>query len=115
MEKTNTSEQRNSITPRATESKDGNSWTPGIESLLNNLAQECSKYKKLHSTSARSASKKHGNAMYVAIALGPIAGVVASIGAVMHPEEDKLFPILEICLGFLSGIRPWFPIPSRSI
>lgn len=104
MEKTNTSEQRDIISPKSAESKGGSAWTPGIESLLNNLAQECNKYKKLHSTSARSASKKHGNAMYLAIALGPIAGVVASIGAVMNPEEDKLFPILEICLGFLSGI-----------
>jgi len=104
MEKTDASEHRNGTSPKPTELDEENAWTPGIEALLNNLALECNKYKKLHSNSARNASIKHGRAMYVAIALGPIAGVVASIGAVMHPEENKLFPVLEICLGFLSGI-----------
>jgi len=104
MEKTYTSEHRNGTSPGPTELDQENAWTPGIEVLLNNLALECNKYKKLHSKSARGASIKHGRAMYLAIALGPITGFVAAIGAVMNPEDNKLFPVLEVCLGFLSGI-----------
>tara|TARA_B100001996_G_C18553267_1_gene551748 strand:+ start:77 stop:703 length:627 start_codon:yes stop_codon:yes gene_type:complete len=104
MEKTDAFGKRIIESPDVVNVEEGNAWTPGIESLLSNMAIDCKKYKKLHSNSAHSASKKHGTAMYLAIALGPISGVVASIGAVMHPEENKLFPILEICLGFLSGI-----------
>jgi anthranilate/para-aminobenzoate synthase component II len=85
-------------------SEESHPWTSGIETLISNLAQEAVKYKTLHEKDAHNANINHNRAMYVALALGPISGVVASIGAVMHPEENKLFPILEICLGFLSGI-----------
>jgi hypothetical protein len=79
-------------------------WTKGIEDLVIKLASDSEVYKRLHEKDARDANINHNRAMYVALALGPISGVIASIGAVMNPEENKLFPIAEIILGFLSGI-----------
>ena len=81
-----------------------NIWTPQIEYLIKDMAKTASTYKTLHEVESRKSNKNNNKAMYLAIVMGPLSSVIASVGAVLHPDEDKLFPVMEIGLGFLTGV-----------
>lgn len=81
-----------------------NVWTREIETLIKELAKTAVTYKKLHEKESRNCHRYNNKAMYLAVAMGPLSSVIASIGAVLHPDEDKVFPLTEIGLGFLTGV-----------
>lgn len=81
------------------------SWNSRIETSVKEIGEKSKGYKIMHIQSARKISMKYNLLMYSGIILGPLAGFLSGIGAILHPPEGPIeFPIAATCAGFLAGI-----------
>lgn len=81
------------------------SWNSRIEQNVKEIGEKSKGYKIMHIQQARKISKLYRHLMYAGITLGPLAGMLSGIGAIMNPSEGPVsFPVAATCVGFLSGI-----------
>ena len=86
------------------ESRNRVSWNDNIEEAAKTIGATAHAYKLMHITEAQKSNKDYTRLMFLGIVLGPASGIVSGISAALNPEMNPTFPIIEIMLGFLSGI-----------
>ena len=86
------------------ESRNRVSWNDNIEEAAKTIGATAHAYKLMHITEAQKSNKDYTRLMFLGIVLGPASGIISGISAALNPEMDPTFPIIEIMLGFLSGI-----------
>ena len=80
-------------------------WNDNIEKTIKDLGDSAKGYKIMHIEAARKLGHLHSILMYTGIILGPLAGLVSSIGAIRQPpNSDIVFPIITTIVAFISGI-----------
>jgi hypothetical protein len=77
-------------------------WNDKIEEVVKNIGEMSTGYKIMHIEVAQQNYKSYKKWMLLAIVLGPISGVLSSIGAVIN--SDIILPIIASIFSFLSGI-----------
>ena len=82
---------------------DNISWNSKIETNVKEIGEKSKGYKIMHIQSSRKISRKHNLLMYSGILLGPLAGLLSGIGAILKIGAME-FPIAATCAGFVSGI-----------
>ena len=81
------------------------SWNESIEQNVKEIGEKSKGYKIMHIQEARKISQLYRRLMYAGILLGPLAGILSGIGAILNPSEGPVeFPIAATCVGFVSGI-----------
>jgi hypothetical protein len=84
------------------------SWTSKIENNVREIGEKSKGYKIMHMKSSVKISKKYNLLMYSGIIMGPLAGLITGIGAILNPSECSAPPveflISTICIAFFSGI-----------
>jgi hypothetical protein len=79
-------------------------WDTRIESTILKIGRDAIGLKIMHIDVARRNSKIYEILMILGIALGPVSGVLSTIGSALDPETDALIPIVSSVFGFMSGI-----------
>lgn len=80
-------------------------WNPNIEQNVKEIGEKSKGYKIMHIQESRNISQLYRRLMYAGIALGPLAGILSGIGAILNPSDGPVeFPIAAACAGFISGI-----------
>ena len=80
-------------------------WNPIIEKNVLEIGEKAKGYKTMHTQESEQVSTKYDILMFCGIVLGPLAGLLSSIGAILAPPDTAIIlPILSTCVGFLSGI-----------
>lgn len=80
-------------------------WDEDIENNVKELGEKAKGYKIMHIQEARRISRQYKWLMYSGIFLGPIAGLLSGIGAIINPSDGPVeWPIAATCAGFISGI-----------
>lgn len=79
-------------------------WNDKIEKAAKNIGETSRAYKIMHTEEAQKANKYYNRLMMLGIILGPASGIISGISAALNPEMNPTFPIIELSLGFLSGI-----------
>lgn len=82
------------------------SWNEKIEENVKQIGEKAKGYKIMHIQEASVISKRYKYLMYAGILLGPLAGLLSGIGAIIDSSNDSPieFPIAAACAGFISGI-----------
>ena len=81
------------------------SWSADIENNIKEIGDKSKGYKIMHIQQSKKIGVMYRRLMYAGIALGPLAGLMSGIGAIMNPSDDPVqFPVAATCLAFLSGI-----------
>ncbi len=85
--------------------KNNISWNSKIEKNVKQIGEKSKGYKIMHIQSSRIISTRYRWLMYSGILLGPLAGMLTGVGAILYPQEGPvLFPIAVTCISFISGI-----------
>ena len=79
-------------------------WTSIHLKKLKHIIPQISQKKIFHSQKANKQMFYYNILMILCICLGPISGFVSSIGAILNPDENIIFPILSTSISFVSGI-----------
>lgn len=79
-------------------------WNDKLESSAKNIGESAKGYKLMHIAEAQKAHKIYNRLMILGIVLGPVAGLLSSLNASMHPETDSIIAIAGTICGCLSGI-----------
>lgn len=79
-------------------------WNDKIEEAAKNIGETSRAYKIMHTKEAQKSNKDYNRLMMLGIILGPASGIISGISAALNPEMNPTFPIIELILGFLSGI-----------
>lgn len=81
------------------------SWDEGIEKRVKEIGEKAKGYKIMHIQEAHRISTRYNWLMYSGIILGPLAGLLSGIGAIINPSSTPVeFPVAAACAGFISGI-----------
>lgn len=75
-------------------------WTENIEKTLQEISQDCRKYKLLNIFAARKNEKKYNLLMYSSIVLGPITGILSIVSS----QNEAIFSTLITVYSFFSGV-----------
>ena len=81
-------------------------WSNQIEQTIKEIGEKSKGYKIMHIQEARKISKRYRLLMYAGISLGPLAGLLSSLGTVLGNASNIPFgfTIASTCIGFISGI-----------
>jgi hypothetical protein len=79
-------------------------WNVKIEEAAQDIGQAAQGYKHMHIWQAQKATTRHKYLMGSGICIGPLASVIQSIALALKMENDNMFSVFVILLGFLSGI-----------
>jgi hypothetical protein len=79
-------------------------WNSKLEGVAKDIGNDAMAYKIMHLEEAQQAMDTYDYLMLWGIILGPISGIVSSIGAAINMSDYPALVISEIILGFLSGI-----------
>lgn len=80
-------------------------WDEDIENSVKEIGEKAKGYKIMHIQEAHRISRQYKWLMYSGIFLGPIAGLLSGIGAIINPSSGPIeWPISAACAGFISGI-----------
>ena len=93
----------NSCIPASHLTKTNITWNNKIEKNITEIGEKSKGYKIMHIQEARKIGKLYSRLMDAGIALGPLAGLLSGIGAILNPGPVT-FPIMAACVGFFSGI-----------
>jgi hypothetical protein len=84
------------------ENKNISEWNDKIELVVKNIGEMSTGYKIMHIEVAQNSFKSYKKYMMLGIILGPLAGTLSSIGAII--ESNLIIPIIVTVISFLSGI-----------
>jgi hypothetical protein len=88
-----------------TKANDILSWNEKIENNVKEIGEKSKGYKIMHIKQSRKIARTYKYLTYTGILLGPLAGLLSGIGAILSPSDDPVgFPIAATCVGFISGI-----------
>lgn len=79
-------------------------WNNKLEHTAKDIGEISNSYKLMHLEVAQTAYSMYDFYMKLGIVLGPIAGMLSGVGAVTHPEDNVVFPVIVTIVSFLSGI-----------
>ena len=79
-------------------------WNNNSESVINQLRENIKNCKIMHIQQAQQFHSFYTKLTISGIVIGPMASILSAINQVIHPEQNHFISILEIILGFLSGI-----------
>lgn len=79
-------------------------WTFLIEKNAKSIGEKSQGYKLMHIKESINKNKTYNILMYTAIVLGPLAGLISSLGSSINQEDQTIFSILSTCIAFTSGI-----------
>ncbi|OUW95993.1 MAG: hypothetical protein CBD97_01930 [Pelagibacteraceae bacterium TMED237] len=79
-------------------------WNHNIEEMAKEIGEASRAYKLMHIAEARYAKNAYTVLIFLGIILGPMAGILNSIGIVLDKTNSPYFALPEICFGFFSGI-----------
>lgn len=77
-------------------------WNDKIELVVKDIGEMSTGYKIMHIEVAQKSYKSYKKYMILGIILGPLAGTLSSIGAII--ESSLVIPIIVSIISFLSGI-----------
>lgn len=81
------------------------SWNPRIENNVKEIGEKSKGYKIMHIKQSRKIARTYRYLTYAGICLGPLAGLLSGIGAILYPPGGPVeFPIAATCVAFISGI-----------
>lgn len=82
------------------------SWNKNIEENVKQIGEKAKGYKIMHIQEAHVISKRYRYLMYAGILLGPLAGLLSGIAAIIDSSNNSRveLPIAATCAGFISGI-----------
>jgi hypothetical protein len=79
-------------------------WTFLIEKNAKSIGEKSQGYKLMHIQESLYKHKIYNILMYTAIILGPLSGLISSLGSSIHHDSPTIFSILSTCIAFSSGI-----------
>ena len=79
-------------------------WNLKIENVVKNIGSDSMAYKIMHIKESQINLFIYNHLMITGIILGPLVGVISSIGVVLNLSSYPSIIISQILLGFLSGI-----------
>jgi len=79
-------------------------WTEKLENIAEKIEKDSKSYKLMHIFQARKYHIIYNALSITSILLGPLAGLLSAIEAVLYPEENHVLPILVSVLSTISGI-----------
>lgn len=79
-------------------------WNLKIENVVKNIGSDSMAYKIMHIRESQENLFIYNHLMIVGIVLGPLVGVISSIGVALNLSSYPSIVISQILLGFLSGI-----------
>jgi hypothetical protein len=79
-------------------------WTYKLENIAKQIENDSKKYKLMHIFQSRKYHIIYNALSITGIILGPVAGLLSAIEAVLYPEENHILPILVCVLSTISGI-----------
>ena len=79
-------------------------WNNKSEDVIKQLSENVKSYKIMHLQQAQQSYSFYRKLTITGIIIGPMAGILSAINQVIYPDENPTIPIIEILLGFLSGI-----------
>ena len=68
-----------------------------IQNIINN-------HKEIHTKKFNIIMNWYNCLLILSIILTPLAGLLSAINTILHPEEEKLLPVLSAVISFVSGI-----------
>jgi hypothetical protein len=80
------------------------SWNDKIENTVLAIGKSSKSYKHMHMTYAQQTSRMYSIYTIIGICIGPLAGIISTVSASLHPEEDPIFSIIVAVLSAMSGI-----------
>ena len=80
------------------------SWNDDSEDFIKQITDNIKSYKLMHLQQAQQSYSFYRKLTIGGIIIGPMASILSSINQVLHPDQNPVIPIIEILLGFLSGI-----------
>lgn len=80
------------------------SWNDDSENFIKQITDNIKSYKFMHLQQAQQSYNFYRKLTLGGIIIGPMASILSSINQVLYPDENPIIPIIEILLGFLSGI-----------
>jgi hypothetical protein len=80
------------------------SWNDKIENTVLSIGKSSKSYKHMHMTYAQQTSRMYSICTIIGICLGPLAGIISTVSASLHPKEDPTFSIIIAVLSSMSGI-----------
>lgn len=79
-------------------------WTYKLENIAKQIENDSKKYKLMHIFQSRKYHIIYNALSITGIILGPVAGLLSAIEAVLYPEENHILPILVCVLSTISGM-----------
>ena len=79
-------------------------WNNKSEDVIKQLSENVKSYKIMHLQQAQQSYSFYRKLTITGIIIGPMAGILSAINQIIYPDENPTMPIIEILLGFLSGI-----------
>jgi hypothetical protein len=79
-------------------------WTYLIEKNAKSIGEKSQGYKLMHIKESMNKNKIYNILMYTAIVLGPLSGLISSLGSNINNDSPTVFSILSTCIAFTSGI-----------
>jgi len=79
-------------------------WTFLIEKNAKSIGEKSQGYKLMHIRESLNKNKIYYFLMYTAIVLGPLSGLISSLGSSINHDSPTIFSILSTCIAFTSGI-----------
>ena len=79
-------------------------WNVKIETVAKRIGEQSRLFKIMHLKVAQKYYRQYFALMITGIVLGPIAGVLSGVGAILDPDRDPTIPLLASCFSFISGI-----------
>ena len=83
------------------------SWNDNIEQSIQEIGEKSKGYKIMHIQESRKISQYYKHLMYAGITLGPLAGLISAIGAIIDTSNTTSpveLPITSTCIAFISGL-----------
>ena len=80
------------------------SWNDDSEDFIKQITDNIKSYKFMHLQQAQQSYSFYRKLTMGGIIIGPMASILSSINQVLNPNQNPIIPIIEILLGFLSGI-----------
>lgn len=77
-------------------------WTDSIQSVIIDIGQSCQGYKQMNIFASKETTSHYSLLMYMAIVLGPLAGVLSTISS-LDSDNYRIYQILIIIFSFVSG------------